>query len=122
MATLYIVYFTDVLKPANIQLGYRKSPNTGGIIFYLNKTYPLTSIAVVLTEDAKTNKYPHELWHVVAESAPVSLATFNYGAAIPGMKPKIATALPETLQPGVDYSLIVEMGKGLKGEKVVTVH
>jgi len=90
--------------------------------FYLDKAYPLTSVEVVSTEEARTNKYPHALWHMVAQAVPPLTATFNYGAAIPGMKPEVSTALPEPLQPDVDYSLVVEAGNGLKGEKSFSLH
>jgi hypothetical protein len=123
LATLYIAYFTDWLKPKNIHVFWRISPaNASAVVFYLDKAYPLTSVEVVATEDARTNKYPHALWHMVAQSAPALTATFSYGASIPGMKPEVATALPETLQPDTDYSLIVEAGSALKGEKSFTLH
>ena len=122
LAILYIAYFTDLLKHKNIQVFCRISPASGAMVFYLDKTNSLTSIEVVTTEEARTNKYPHALWHMVAQAAPVPAMTFSYGAAIPGMKPAVSTALPETLQPGVDYSLIVESGNGLKGEKSFSVH
>ena len=122
LATLYIAYFTDWLKHKNIQVDWRISPSSGTATFYLHEAYPLTSVEVVATEDAKTNKYPHALWHMVAQAAPVPITTFNYGVAIPGMKPEVATALPEPLQPDVNYSLVVEAGNGLKGEKTFSFH
>jgi hypothetical protein len=121
LAMLYIVYFTDWFKHKNIQISSRISPASGAMVFYLDKAYPLTSVEVVSTEEAKTNKYPHALWHMVAQSAPALTATFNYGAKIPGMKPEVATALPEALQPDTDYSLVVKAGSDLKGEKSFTV-
>ena len=123
LATLYIANFTDWVKPKNIHVFWRISPANASVVsFYLDKPYPLTSIEVVSAEEARTNKYPHALWHMVAQSAPVLTASFNYGANIPGMKPEVATALPEPLQPDTDYSLIVEAGSALKGEKSFTVH
>jgi hypothetical protein len=122
LAILYIAYFTDWMKPKNIQVVWRISPTSGALAFYLDKAYPLTSVEVVLTEDARTNKYPHALWHMIAQGAPASTEIFNYGMAIPGMKPEVATALPEPLQPGTDYSLIVEAGNSLKGEKSFSIH
>ena len=59
---------------------------------------------------------------MVAQTAPPPTATFNYGAEIPGMKPEVSTALPEPLQPNVEYSLVVQSETGLKGEKSFTVH
>ena len=57
-----------------------------------------------------------------AQSAPPLTSTFNYGAKIPGMKPEVSTAQPETLQPDSSYALLIESGTGLKGEKSFTVH
>jgi hypothetical protein len=122
LATLYIVNFTDWLKPKSIQISWRISPASGAVVFYLDKPYPLTSVEVVSTADARTNKYPHALWHMVAQAAPPPTGTFNYGAAIPGMKPEVTTALPEPLQPDVDYSLVVEAANGFKGEKSILLH
>jgi len=128
LATLYLIYFTDSFKPKKIQIMWR-IPATGGsgpahgpnVVFYLKPASPLTSIKVVETDDAQTNKYAHALWHVVAEAAPVVIDTFNYGATIPGMKPEVATALPEPLQLDTSYSLLVEAGKDLKGEKTFSL-
>ena len=122
LATLYIANFTDWLKPKKIHIFWRISPANGSIVsFYLDKDYPLTSVEVVSTQDARTNKYPHALWHLVAQTAPAVTKTFNYGTVIPGMKPEVSTALAEPLQAATDYSLIVECGSGLKGEKSFTL-
>jgi hypothetical protein len=123
LTILYIVNFTDWFKHKNIQIYWRISPaNASVMAFYLDKAYPLTSVEVVSTEEARTNKYPHALWHMVAQDASKLTATFDYGAAIPGMKPEVSTALPEPLQPDVTYSLVVEAGNGLKGEKSFSLH
>jgi hypothetical protein len=122
LATLYIANFTDWLKPKKIQVYSRISPASGALAFYLDKKYPLTSIEVVSTEEARTNKFPHALWHVVAKGAGVQVNIFNYGMSIPGMAPEVATAVPEPLQPDTDYSVLVEAGSGLKGEKSFSVH
>jgi hypothetical protein len=128
VAILYITYFTDWFKPKKIQIMWRISAAGGrgatqgpNIVFYLNHPYPITSLKVVETDEALTNKYAHALWNVVANPAPVVTNTFNYGAAIPGMKPQIATALPEPLQSDISYSLLVEAGN-LKGEKAFEIH
>jgi hypothetical protein len=122
LATLYIAFFTDWLKPRNIHVYWRPSPASGAIVFYLDKAYALTSVEVVSTDDAKTNKHPHALWHMVSEPGSKPTSTFNYGASIPGMKPEIASALPEQLQLDTDYSLVVRAGGKLKGEQSFTVH
>jgi hypothetical protein len=122
LAALYIAYFTDWFKPKNIQIVWRISPATGAVAFYLDKPYPVTSISVVSSDEAKTNKYPHALWHVVPQTTPTLVSNFNYGSKIHGMKPDVSTALPEPLSPGEDYSLIVQSGTSLKGEKSFSVH
>ena len=123
LAGAYLRFHFDWRDHTNIQIFCEKSrqsilggSETPGLIFHFTNSYPLTSIQVVETEDARTNKYPHALWHLVAAAAPVPTTSFGYGAAIPGMKPEIATAQPEPLQPDTQYSLVVEATKHLKGE------
>jgi hypothetical protein len=123
LATLYVANLTDFLKRKNIQIHWTPSrAAAASVSFFLDKDYPLASFEVVAAEEARTNKYPHALWHLVAEADPVPLKSFTYGAAIPGMKPEVSTALPEPLQPDVDYSLLVVSGNGLKGQKSFSIH
>jgi hypothetical protein len=119
----YMRCFFDWHKRTEIQIFCEKSrqailggSETPAIIFHFLSSYPLTSIEVVEVEDARTNKYPHALWHVVAAAAPVPTTSFEYGAAIPGMKPEIATAQPEPLQADTQYSLLVHADKNQKGQ------
>jgi hypothetical protein len=123
LAGAYLAFFIDWHKRPKIQIFMEKSrqavmggSETPDIIFHFTNPYPLTSIEVVCADDARTNKYPHALWHVVAAAAPVPTTSFSYGAAIPGMKPEISTALPEPLESDTDYFLLVEAGKRLKGK------
>jgi hypothetical protein len=122
LAILYVANFTDVLKHKYIQIHWTPSrANAASVSFFLDKDYPLTSVEVVATEEARTNKFPHPLWYLVAAAEPVATKTFSYGNPIPGMKPKVSTALPEPLQPDTDYSLLVEASSGLKGEKSFSI-
>jgi hypothetical protein len=123
LAGAYMRYFFDWHQHAQIQIFCEKSrqailggSETPALIFHFTNAYPLTSIEVVDAEDARTNKFPHALWHVVAAAAPVPTTSFVYGAAIPGMKPEISTAQPEPLQADTKYSLVVEAAKNLKGQ------
>jgi hypothetical protein len=123
LAAAYLTFFVDWHKRAQIQIFWEKSrrsmisaSQTPGIVFHLEKKYPLTSIEVVEAEDARTNKYPHALWRIVAAGAPVPVDSFAYGAAVPGMKPEISTATPEPLQPDTAYCLLVQAGRKLKGQ------
>jgi len=123
LAGAYMRYFMDWRKHNEIQIFCEKSrqsvlagSDAPAVIFHFTNTCSLTSIEVVEAEDARTNKFPHALWHVVAADKPAPTSSFVYGAAIPGMKPQIATAQPEPLEPGTDYLLRVESGRSLKGE------
>lgn len=122
LAGAYVRYFIDWRPHNKIQIFCEKSRQAflngtaPGMIFHLATEYPVTSIEVVEAEDARTNKYPHALWHLVAAAAPVPTTTFGYGANIPGMKPEIPSALPEPLQPDTAYSLLVEAAKNFKGQ------
>ena len=123
LAGAYMRYFFDWHKRSEIHIFCEKSrqailggSETPGLIFHFTNSYPLTSIEVVEAEDARTNKFPHALWHVVAAAAPVPTTSFGYGAAIPGMKPQIATAVPEPLQADTKYSLLIEAAKNQKGQ------
>jgi hypothetical protein len=123
LAGAYMRYFFDWHKRTEIQIFCEKSrrailggSDAPGLVFHFTDPCPLTSIKVVDAEDARTNKYPHALWHVVAAAGPVPTTSFGYGADIPGMKPRISTALPEPLQADTKYSLVVEADKHLMGK------
>ena len=90
-------------------------------MFYLDKEYPVTSLKVIGVADAATNKYPHALWQMVAESKPVVLTDFIFGRPIPGLKPEIAGVAPEPLQAGVNYRIVLESPK-IKGVKEFQLH
>jgi len=121
-AAYNLAFFMDWHKRPKIQIFCEKSrrailggSETPDLIFHLAKPFPLTSIEVVAAEDARTNKYPHALWHVLAAAGPVPTTSFSYGAAIDGMKPEIPIAVPEPLEAGTEYLLLVEAGKNVKG-------
>jgi hypothetical protein len=119
---IYLVFFTDGTKARKIQIlkavypaGILPGTSSPTMVFSLDKPYALTSIKVVETEEAKTNKFPHELWHMIATPSAQPVKTFRYGADVPGMKPYLPSAQPEALDPDETYSLVVESGR-LKGE------
>jgi hypothetical protein len=123
LAGASVALHIDWHKRPKIQIFMEKSRRSimGGndapdLIFRFTNAYPLTSIEVVAAEDARTNKYPHALWHLVAAAGPVPTTSFAYGASIPGMKPEVSTAVPEPLDADTDYYLVVEAGKNLKGK------
>jgi len=122
-AAYNLAFFFDWHKRSEIQIFCEKSRaailqggQTPNLTFHLAKACPLTSIEVVDAEDARTNKFPHPLWHVLAANGPVLTTSFGYGADIQGMKPEIDTAVPEPLESGEDYLLLIEAGKKVKGK------
>ncbi len=76
---------------------------------------------VVRADEMATNKYPHALWHLVAETNSAPVTDFIYGAPISGMKPAVAGVVPEPLLPKVKYRIFVEAGK-IKGVRDFEVH
>jgi hypothetical protein len=116
LAAIYAYRFTDWFAQKEIQIKYRTRPGEP-IMFYLDKEYQVTSLKVISLADAATNKYPHDLWHLVADGKPAPVTDFFYGGVVPGMKPKIAGLAPEPLQLGADYRIVLESPK-IKGEKV----
>ena len=124
LGAVYAYKFTDWFEPKQIQIKYRslavgRAATPGGadaITFYLDKEYQLTSLKVISTEEAATNKYPHALWHLVSESNSLPVTDFLYGATLPGMKPKIGGIAPEPLAGNKTYRIFIETKK-LKGEK-----
>ena len=82
----------------------------GDVTFTLHGDYRLTSVQVVPLTEFKTNRFAHPLWHLVSKSGSPRVNGFAYGTAIEGMTPEVATAEPESLEPGVEYRLIVEAG------------
>ncbi|MGA2750515.1 MAG: hypothetical protein ABSG59_17220 [Verrucomicrobiota bacterium] len=117
LAAVYVTFFTDWRKHKKIQIYWtqsRSGPPT--IMFYLDKEYALTSVKVVPAEEARTNKYAHALWDIVAASNSAPTKTFDYGQNIPGMKPVVPTAQPEPLDADTRYCLLIEAQNNLKGE------
>ena len=125
LAVAYVKFFKpDWFTPKKIQIMYRNFParsrRTGttrmALTFYLDKPYKLTSIKVVSAAEAQTNKYPHSLWHLVAQTNSVPTIEFDYGGHIVGMKPEIAHASPEPLEVGQRYTMHIETADKVQGE------
>ena len=91
------------------------------VMFAFDRVYRFTEIRVVSAEDEKTNKYPHELWHLIADSNSLPTKVVAYGATLRGMKPKIPKAQPEPLEPDVPYMLHVKAG-GTEGKVSFKTH
>src|SRR5688500_9212716 len=79
--------------------------------FSLNNKYKLTSRKVVSAEDMRTNKYPRVLWHVVEDAKPAAVNAIGYGKPVRGMKAASPDLLPEPLEPGQEYVVLIEAGR-----------
>ena len=123
LAGLCIYINRDWFARESIQVSHRVSPRptppgrrAGPPVFFnLNGTYRLTSVKVIPVSDIETNKYPHPIWELVAQSNSVPTGEFTYGASIRGMHAKVSGARPDPLEPGVKYRLFIEAGS-LKAE------
>ena len=125
----------DAFAPATIQIAHRMSPwmrptnpaarranNLGvPVTFTLNGLYSLITVKVVVAADIETNKFPHAIWKLVTDSNSVPVSTFNYGNPLRGMRPDIKGALPDPLEPGVAYRLIIETANNKRAQHDFTV-
>ena len=135
LATVYVVYFTDWLRPKTIQISHicrparvapaaraarnrrnaptdQNAPPALRLVFGLGQNYSLTEIKVVPLAAWLTNKFTLPVWHLVSDSNSVPLHLFLYGQRIRGMRPAFAGSRPEPIQPGVAYRLFVTATKG----------
>ena len=125
----------DAFAPATIQIAHRMSPwmrptnpaarranNLGvPVTFTLNGLYSLITVKVVVAADIETNKFPHAIWKLVTDSNSVPVSSFNYGNSIRGMRPDIKGALPDPLEPGIAYRLIIETANNKRAQHDFTV-
>jgi hypothetical protein len=119
----FYLYWNDFFRAPRIQVtasirpGRLSSlnPDAYPVTFMLDGKYKLTSIKVVSVADAKTNKYPHPLWHMISDSAsePTKIITYGSKDNLRGMKPSVPKGRPEPLQPNVPYRIYVEAGKAI---------
>ena len=114
------LWWGDWFKEPTIKILAQSRPMRGGrnpapqgdspvdpVSFMFDRKYALTEIRVVAEEDEKTNRYPHALWHVVADKSAPADNVLVYGRTPRGMKPKIPRARPEPLEPDVVYHLYI---------------
>ena len=119
---IYFYLYKDQFMPVGIQIISRVSdralpprfrrqqPSGPTVQFGFNKKFALTEIKVIPVSDILTNKYPHAIWHMVSDSNSVPVKGFAYGEKIRGMRPDVQGVRPDTLEPNVQYRLIVEAG------------
>jgi len=81
------------------------------VIFGFSRKLRLTSVKVIPVSDIETNKFPHPIWNLTSVSNSAPVKDFVYGDNIKGMKPAVQGAIPDPLQPGVNYRLFVEAGE-----------
>lgn len=109
---MHIEHSARSLRDAYGSGGQRIDPTgkqqLGNVTFGLHGNWELTSVKVVLAEDARTNKYPHAIWHLVSEDGSERVKGLCYGLPVPGMEPASVVVEPEPLKPGVEYRLLVE--------------
>jgi hypothetical protein len=98
------------------ELGMRLAPssapagNAVPIMFEWDRKLRLTSLKVVPVAAIQTNKYAHEIWHLVSDSNSVPTRGFIYGMQVPGMRPASKGLDPEPLVPGEKYRLFLQAG------------
>ncbi len=80
------------------------------IVFGFDRNLKLTSLEVVLLDQALTNKHPDPIWHLISDSNSIPIKAFTYGMHIRGMRPAVSGVSPQPLEPDVKYRLLVQAG------------
>jgi hypothetical protein len=101
-----------------IQIHHRSRPARPGdgraavepIFFAFDRSLKLTSLQVIPVREVETRKYPQPTWHLISESNSVPTEDFAYGIPIEGMRPAVPGAIPDPLEPGLKYRLLVQAG------------
>jgi hypothetical protein len=87
-----------------------ENPAINPISFGFSSRLKLTSLKVIPLSDIETNKFPHPIWHLISDSNSVPTKDFSYGDSIKGMRPAVKGAIPDPLEPGVNYRLLLQAG------------
>jgi hypothetical protein len=116
----------DWFAGEDIQIQHRSRPSRGSffrrskapvktatdpIYFAFDRKLKLTALKVIPFSEIETNKYPHPIMHLVSDSNSVPIAEWSYGIPIRGMRPAVKGAVPDPLEAGVKYRLVLEAGK-----------
>ncbi len=129
---LYAFYFSDWFKPKIIRIEHTVRAVQGGwatvgrpsdpadkpvnnVTFSLHKDYQLTSVKVLVADDARTNQQAQPLWHLVSKHGSQPANSLAYAEPVNGMSPASPGAAAEPLHPGTKYRLVVEAHRW-KGE------
>jgi hypothetical protein len=111
---IQIAYSLRPAPPQRQAVAQRRTTPSGKrgyiLTFALDQKTTLESIQVFQLSDALTNRYPHPIWELVAETNSPPLKSFDYGVPVRGMKPKVRGAFAEPLQPGQSYRVVVHTG------------
>jgi hypothetical protein len=123
LAGAYVVFLTDWFRPQTIHISYTSRPARSAtrpglrgrlaaapLAFSFGGAYQFTEIKVVPLAAFQTNSLALPLWHLVSSSNSEPANHFFYGQRIKGMKPAVAGAQPQPLEPGVTYRLLVQAG------------
>jgi hypothetical protein len=86
-------------------------PTTDPIFFAFDRKLRLTALKVIPVSDIETNKHPHPILHWISDSNSVPVEDWSYAIPIRGMRPAVRGAVPDPLQPGVKYRLLLETKK-----------
>ena len=109
------IQITHRSRPARVEFVRGKRPaeiaEVNPIIFGFDRRLKLTSVKVIPLHEIETNKYPHASWQLVSDSNSIPTKTFGYGQSIRGMRPAVKGAIPDPLEPDVQYRLLIEAGK-----------
>jgi hypothetical protein len=101
-------------RPARTVVSRRQRPPTSAatdpIFFAFDRKLKLTSLKVIAVQEIETNKYPHPICYLVSDSNSVPVGEWAYAWPIRGMRPAVKGAIPDPLEPGVTYRLIIEAG------------
>jgi hypothetical protein len=108
LGAVYIIHFSNWFKPKVMTIAH--NGRFGRINFTLGNPFQLTSVRVVSVSALQSNKYALPAWELKSDSNSIPVKLFSYGDRIRGMKPAIAGARPEPLEPGATYRLFVEAG------------
>jgi hypothetical protein len=114
--TIQIYHRSRPARPS--LLNRRRSPDLGNInplTFGFNRKLRLTAVKVIPLSSIQTNKYPQPIWYLRSDSNSVPTKDFYYGETVRGMRPYVKGAVPDPLEPGVSYRLLVET-ESFKGE------
>ncbi len=125
LAIAYASFFSDWFRTQNIRIIVQNRPipqrpdpkrttdldPVYPISFAFDDKYELTSLRVVKTSELRTEKFPTPLWHVISETNSRPTKAIVYGVAPAGMHPAVEDAVPQPLEAGTSYTLLIQAGK-----------